>query len=171
MVMFGLSGLDAVFSPSVLQSVSDPRAVWEQKLPRRGFPYSWSCERMGSVMWSSDLLMFLFAACQGNHWQPTVPEPATGFWSWEALLLMFLPLCPKSAGFSLVVCAVLDSLRVLWLDLKLKQVTVVCMLSLDRLALFSDGSGTNSCSSCTGPAIGPKSWRNEIYHNIVIFVI
>lgn len=158
MVLLGLSGVDAVFSPSVLQS-SLALSVSPQKLLWWG-----SCEKMGSVMWSSDLLlMFLFAAaCQGNHWQPTVAEPATGFWSWDAFLPEFLPLCPQSAGFSFALCVVLESLRVLWLDLKLKQVTVPCMLSLARFALLSDGSGSNSCSSCTG--VGDMS--KNLSHNM-----
>lgn len=150
MVLFGLSGVDAVFSPSVLQlsvitSVSS-QAVWEQKLPWREFTYGWFWQETGSVMWSSGplLLVLLAAFCLWNHWQPTVLEPSTGFCSRDAFLTT---LWLQSAGVSFTVWVVLASFLVLWLDLKLKQVT--WMLSLARLALLSDSSGTIPCSSCT----------------------
>lgn len=162
MVLFGLSGVDAVFSPSVLQlSVNtetslapsgSSQAVWEQKLPWREFMYGWFWQKTGSVMWSSGplLLVLLAALCQGNHWQPTALEPVMGFCSWDAFLPTLLALWSQSAEISFPVWAVLASFRVLWLDLKLKQVTVPWMLSLARLALLSNSSGTIPCSSCTG---------------------
>lgn len=182
MVLFGLSGVDAVFSPSVLQlsvntetslwpSVS-PQAVWEQKLPLREFTYGWFWQKTGSVMWSSGplLLVLLAVFCQGNHWQPTILEPATGFCSRDAFLTTLLALWLQSAGVSFTVWVLLASLRVLWLDLKLKQVTVPWMLSLARLALLSDSSGTIPCSSCARDGDITKM----LFHNTLqktIFVI
>ncbi len=181
MVLFGLSGVDAVFSPSVLllsvitetslvTSVS-LQAVWEQKLPRREFTYGWFWQETGSVMWSSGLLLLVLLAafCLWNHWQPTVLEPATGFCSREAFLTTPLPLWLPSAGVSFTVGVVLASFLVLWLDLKLKQVTVPWMLSLARLALLSDSSGTIPCSSCTRDIWYFTIW--EVLHCKKIFFL